>query len=48
VDVSGLENTVTVEAADGIVVSGLNNKVTFLSGDPELIDSGLGNTVQPG
>jgi len=30
------------------VVSGLNNKVTFLSGDPGLINSGLGNTVEAG
>jgi len=48
VDVSGMENTVVVEAADAIIVSGLNNKVTFLSGTPELSKTGVGNTVAPG
>ena len=47
VDVSGLENTVVIEAADAIIVSGLNNKVTFLSGTPELSNTGIGNTVTP-
>lgn len=48
VDVSGLENVVTVDSADEIVVSGLNNAVTFHSGTPELSNSGLGNTVGQG
>jgi hypothetical protein len=45
VDVSGVENTVTIESADAIGVSGLNNHVTFHSGNPGLDNSGIGNTL---
>jgi hypothetical protein len=45
VEVSGVTNTVTIEEADAIIVSGLNNAVTFRSGAPELTNSGLGNTL---
>ena len=45
VDVSGVKNTVTIDSADAIVVSGLNNVVTFDSGNPELDNSGVGNTL---
>ncbi len=48
VDVSGIENVVTVAEAGAIVVSGLNNRVTFLSGTPELSKSGIGNTLERG
>jgi hypothetical protein len=48
VDVSGIENVVTLEEAGAIVVSGLNNKVTFRSGTPELSKSGIGNTLERG
>lgn len=48
VDVSGIENVVTVADAGAIVVSGLNNRVTFLSGTPELSKSGIGNTLERG
>ena len=48
VDVSGIENVVTVEAAGAIAVSGLNNKVTYRSGTPELSNSGIGNTLERG
>jgi hypothetical protein len=48
VDVSGIENVVTVEEAGAIVVSGLNNRVTFRSGTPELSKSGIGNTLERG
>ena len=48
VDVSGIDNVVTLEEAGAIVVSGLNNKVTFHSGTPELSKSGIGNTLERG
>jgi hypothetical protein len=48
VDVSGIDNVVTLEAAGAIVVSGLNNPVTFRSGTPELSKSGIGNTLERG
>jgi hypothetical protein len=43
-----VENTVIVESAEAIDVSGVDNTVTFLSGEPELSRSGIGNTVAPG
>ncbi len=48
VDVSGIENVVTIDEAGVIEVSGLNNKVTFRSGTPELRKSGIGNTLERG
>lgn len=48
VDVSGIENVVTIDESGAIVVSGLNNKVTFRSGTPELSKSGIGNTLERG
>ena len=45
VDVSGVENTVTTDATDAIVVSGMKNTVTFRSGTPELTNSGFDNTI---
>lgn len=45
VDVSGVRNTVTVEESDAIIVSGMDNNVTYLAGNPELSQSGLGNTL---
>lgn len=48
VEVSGIENRVSIEEAAEIVVSGLNNEVRFRSGTPELNKSGLGNTVERG
>jgi hypothetical protein len=46
--VTGVENTVIVESAEAIDVSGLDNAVTFLFGQPDLSRSGIGNTVKPG
>ena len=43
---SGVRNTVTVEESDAIVVSGMDNNVTYRSGNPELEESGLRNTLQ--
>jgi hypothetical protein len=44
--VSGMNNSVTVDAADTIDASGLNNRVTFHSGSPQITKSGDGNVVQ--
>jgi hypothetical protein len=48
VTVSGVRNTVTVDAADAIVVSGMNNAVTFHSGTPQLENSGIDNSLERG
>lgn len=48
VDVSGVRNTVIVEETDAIVVSGLDNSVTFRIGSPDVNDSGFDNTVARG
>jgi len=45
VKVSGVENRVTIDAADAIEVSGVRNSVTFGSGQPELSTSGVDNTL---
>ncbi len=45
VDVSGVTNTVMIDTADAIDVSGMNNRVTFRSGTPELTNSGIDNTL---
>lgn len=46
--VSGMKNVVTVDAVDAVDASGINNKVTFHSGSPQISNSGSGNTVQQG
>jgi hypothetical protein len=38
-------NIVTIEAAEQVVVSGVNNAVTIRSGTTDVSRSGLGNTV---
>jgi hypothetical protein len=48
VEVSGIENRVSIEEAAAIVVSGLDNEVRFRSGTPELTKSGPGNTLERG
>ena len=48
VDVSGVRNVVTVDEADSIVASGMNNKITYRSGSPEVDKSGIDNSVQRG
>lgn len=45
VDVSGVRNTVIIEECDAIVVSGLDNNVTFQFGSPEVSESGFDNKV---
>jgi len=46
--VSGMTNSVTVDAVDTIEASGLNNQVTFHSGSPQITNSGDGNVVHQG
>ncbi len=48
VTVSGVENTVTVDSAAIISASGFNNRVTYLSGTPEIENSGNSNVVEQG
>jgi hypothetical protein len=48
VTVSGLNNIVTVDTADTIEATGLNNKVTYHSGSPKINKTGSGNTVEQG
>lgn len=48
VDVSGVNNSVTIDSADAIDVSGMSNQVRFHSGNPELSSSGLDNTLERG
>jgi hypothetical protein len=48
VTVSGVENTITVEAAATISASGFNNRVTYLSGAPQIENSGDSNVVENG
>ena len=48
VEVSGMDNNVTVDAADAIQASGMNNKITFHSGSPQIDKSGFSNTVEHG
>ena len=46
--VSGVQNSITVDAVDTIDASGFNNKVTYHSGSPKITKSGDGNVVQQG
>jgi hypothetical protein len=48
VTVSGLNNIVTVDTADTIEATGLNNKVTYHSGSPKINKTGSGNVVEQG
>jgi hypothetical protein len=48
VNVSGIDNTVTVDSADQIVASGMQNRVTYHSGTPDIPDPGESNTVTRG
>lgn len=48
IDVSGVENAVTVDSADAIDASGMQNRVTFRSGSPEVSQSGFSNSVERG
>lgn len=48
VTVSGIDNTVVVDSADKIVASGMDNRVTYHSGTPEIPAPGGSNTVSRG
>ncbi|MCW2554425.1 MAG: hypothetical protein JWR78_4206, partial [Mycobacterium sp.] len=48
VTVSGVENTITVETAATISASGFDNRVTYLSGAPQIENSGDSNVVEKG
>jgi hypothetical protein len=45
-DVSGVRNKVTVDAADTIQASGFDNQIFYLTGTPQIQQSGQGNVVQ--
>jgi hypothetical protein len=47
-DVSGVQNKVTVDAVDTIEASGFNNQITYHTGSPSIDKSGDGNVVQQG
>jgi hypothetical protein len=46
--VLGVQNSVTVDAADTIEASGFNNHVTYHSGSPSITKTGDSNVVQQG
>ncbi|QEN12837.1 DUF3060 domain-containing protein [Mycolicibacterium sp. ELW1] len=48
VQVSGMNNIVTVDVADAIEASGMDNKITYHGGSPTVDKSGFSNTVEPG
>ncbi len=48
VQVSGVSNIVTLDSAGAINASGFQNRITFHSGQPEISNSGSGNTVEQG
>jgi hypothetical protein len=46
--VSGIGNVITVDAPPTIAASGINDRVTYRSGDPEVSTSGIDNVVERG
>lgn len=48
ITVSGFENVVTTESTREIAVSGFDNKITYRTGDPQVAESGSGNSIAPG
>lgn len=46
--VSGVGNVITVDSASRITVSGVRNRVTYRSGDPEVGNAGLENVIERG
>lgn len=47
VNVSGVENKITVDSSDAIGASGFDNEIVYLSGDPQINNTGS-NTVTRG
>lgn len=48
VSVSGKDNVVTIDESAVIGVSGFDNRIVFHAGEPEVTNSGFGNTVDRG
>jgi hypothetical protein len=48
VSVSGVQNKITVDSAEVISASGVNNSVIYHSGSPQVDNGGNGNTVDQG
>ncbi|WP_415796110.1 DUF3060 domain-containing protein [Mycolicibacterium frederiksbergense] len=48
VTVSGFENVVTAESTRAIAVSGFDNTITYRTGEPEVSESGSGNSITAG
>jgi hypothetical protein len=48
VTVSGQKNQVTLDSADTIEASGIDNVVTYHTGTPVIDRSGIDNTIQQG
>lgn len=46
--VSGIGNVITVDSTPKVTASGLNNRVTYHSGNPEVSTSGFDNVVERG
>lgn len=46
--VSGVGNVITVDESPTITASGLNNRVTYRTGDPDIATSGFDNIIQRG
>lgn len=46
--VSGIGNVITVDSTPKVTASGLNNRVTYRSGNPEVQTSGFDNVVEGG
>jgi len=46
--VSGVQNSIAVDAVDSIDASGFNNKVIYHSGTPKISNAGGSNVVQLG
>lgn len=46
--VQGIENVVTVDSTDVVKVSGIDNRVIYLSGEPDIDNSGADNVVSRG
>jgi hypothetical protein len=48
VQISGVSNVVTIDSSDAINASGIQNRITFHSGEPKVDNSGSDNTVEQG
>ena len=48
ITVSGFENVVTAESTQEIAVSGFDNKITYRTGEPQVSESGSGNSITQG